>query len=138
MALEARVGSVVMFVTELDRSVSFYTEVLGLDVADRDATAALLISSDGVQLILRAMGSNAPHPLGAVGVQYVVWIAADEKDLDRIEQALRQRQAFRATRTMDEVSAVEGRDPDDIVVMATYPGPGQTAHHRLPLRIYGW
>jgi catechol 2,3-dioxygenase-like lactoylglutathione lyase family enzyme len=32
MALEARLGSVVMFVQELDRSVSFYTEVLGLDV----------------------------------------------------------------------------------------------------------
>lgn len=138
MALEAQVGSVVMFVQELDRSVSFYTEVLGLDVADRDSTAALLVSASGVQLILRAMGSSAPHPLGGVGVQYVVWTAPDQKELDRIEQVLRQRQAFRSTRTLDDVTGVEGSDPDDIVLMVTYPGAAQTARHRLSLRIYGW
>lgn len=138
MAREARLSSVVTFVQELDRSVNFYTEVLGLDVADRDATAALLISAAGTQLILRAMGSNAPHPLGGVGVQYVVWTVADRDDLDRCEQALKQRQAYRATRSMEGVSAIEGRDPDDLVVMVTYPGPDKAALHRLPLRIYGW
>jgi catechol-2,3-dioxygenase len=138
MALDAQLGSVVMFVQELERSVSFYTEVLGLDVADRDATAALLVSAGGVQLILRAMGSNAPHPLGAVGVQYVVWTTPDQKDLDRIEQALRDRQAFRATRNLDGMTAIEGRDPDDIVVMVSYPGPAEAPGHRLPLRVYGW
>ena len=138
MALEARLGSVVMFVAELDRSVSFYTEVLGLDVSDRDATAALLASSNGTQLILRAMGGNAPHPLGSVGVQYVIWTAASADDLDRCEQALRQRQAYRTTRTLEDVAAIEGRDPDDIVVIITYPGPDKSPAHRLPLRIYGW
>ena len=94
MAREARLSSVVTFVQELDRSVGFYTEVLGLDVADRDTTAALLVSETGTELILRAMGDNAPHPLGGVGVQYVVWTAADRDDLDRCEQVLKQRQAY--------------------------------------------
>ncbi|SRR6185437_13517069 len=139
MAREARLSSAVTFVQELDRSVSFYTEVLGMEVADRDATAALLISADGgAELILRAMGGNAPHPLGGVGVQYVIWTAAGPEDLDQCEQALRQRQAYRASRTMDGVTAIEGRDPDDIVVMITYPGPDKVPAHRLPLRIYGW
>lgn len=138
MALEARLGSVVMFVQELDRSVSFYTEVLGLDVADRDPTAALLVSAGGTELILRSMGGNAPHPLGGVGVQYVIWTAASQEDLDRCEQVLRQRQAYRTSRTMDDVTAIEGRDPDDIVVMITYPGADKRPAHRLPLRIYGW
>jgi catechol-2,3-dioxygenase len=138
MALEARLGSVVMFVQELDRSVSFYTDVLGLDVTDRDPTAALLTSAGGTQLILRAMGANAPHPLGGVGVQYVVWTAASREDLDRCEQALRQRQAHRTSRSLDDVTAIEGRDPDDIVVMVTYPGPDKSPAHHLPLRIYGW
>ena len=138
MAREARLSSVVTFVQQLDRSVSFYTEVLGLDVADRDTTAALLVSESGTELILRAMGGNAPHPLGGVGVQYVVWTAADQDELDRCEQALKQRQAYRASRTMEGVSAIEGRDPDDIVVMITYPGPDKMSEHRLPLRIYGW
>jgi len=71
MAHGARLDSVVMFVHDLDRSVSFYSDVLNLHVADRSATA------------------------------------------------------------------VEGRDPDDIVVMITYPGPDQAPLHELPVRIYG-
>jgi catechol-2,3-dioxygenase len=138
MANDAVLGSVVMFVHELDRSVAFYQDVLGLTVADSSTTAALLVSTAGSQLILRAMGSNAAHPLGGVGVQYVVWTAAGREDLDRCERALRRRLAHRETRTSEAVTAVEGRDPDDIVVMITYPGPDQLPAHRLPARIYGW
>jgi catechol 2,3-dioxygenase-like lactoylglutathione lyase family enzyme len=138
MARGARLGSVVMFVQSLDRSVGFYTDVLALEVADRSATAALLISADGSQLILRAMGSNAPHALGSVGVQYVTWTAAGEEDLDRCERVLRERSAYRDTRSSGGVTVVEGRDPDDLVLMITYPGPDQVPLHKLPLRIYGW
>ena len=56
MAEGARVGSVVMFVQDLDRSVAFYTDVLALEVADGSPTAALLSSAGGANLILRAMG----------------------------------------------------------------------------------
>jgi catechol 2,3-dioxygenase-like lactoylglutathione lyase family enzyme len=138
MAHDVRLGSVVIFVAELDRSVAFYQEILGLDVADRDPTAALLVCASGSHLILRSMGSNAPHPLGGLGVQYVTWTAEGKDDLDRIEAVLRQRSAYRDTRTHEGVTAVEGRDPDDIVVLVTYPGPGEVAQPRLPLRIYGW
>ncbi|HLQ54638.1 MAG TPA: VOC family protein [Streptosporangiaceae bacterium] len=138
MAHVARVNSVVMFVHDLDRSVSFYTDVLALDVTDRSATAALLTSGGGTQLILRAMGSNAAHSLGSVGVQYVVWTATGKEDLERCEQALKQRSAYRDTRADEQAMAVEGRDPDDIVVMIAYPGPDQAPLHELPARIYGW
>jgi catechol 2,3-dioxygenase-like lactoylglutathione lyase family enzyme len=137
MARDARLGSIVIFVRDLDRSVGFYTQLLGLDVADHDTTAALLVTGEGSQLILRAMGDNAPHPLGAIGAQYPVWTAADQDDLNRIEQVLKDRHAHISTRQDESVTAVEGRDPDDLVVMVTYPGPEQ-ARHRLPLRIYGW
>jgi len=40
----AQLGSAVMFVQQLDRSVSFYQDVLALQVADQSPTAALLIS----------------------------------------------------------------------------------------------
>ncbi len=138
MTRGARVDSVVIFVHDLDRSVSFYADVLALQVTDRSATAALLTSDDGTQLILRAMGSKAAHVLGGVGVQYVIWTAADKDDLGRSEQALRQRSAHRETRESGQATAVEGRDPDDIVVMITYPGPDQAPLHELPVRIYGW
>jgi catechol 2,3-dioxygenase-like lactoylglutathione lyase family enzyme len=134
----ARIGSVVTFVAELDRSVSFYTDVLGLRVADASPTAALLVSDDRSELVLRAMGSNATHALGSVGVQYVIWNAADKEDLDRCELALKQRSAHRDTRTDGNAVAVEGRDPDDITVVIVYPGASEQTAPKLPLRIYGW
>lgn len=138
MAHGARIGSVVMFVTQLDRSVSFYTDVLALRVADTSPTAALLVSGDGSRLILRAMGTNAGHALGSVGVQYVVWSAPDKQELERSELALKQRSAHRDTRSDGNTMAVEGRDPDDITVMISYPGPDEEAAPKLPPRIYGW
>ena len=138
MAYGARLDSVVMFVHDLDRSVSFYSDVLNLHVADRSATAALLIGAKRSQLILRAMGRGAEHALGGVGVQYVIWTADDADDLARCEKVLKDRSAWRDSRTTEHVTAVEGRDPDDIVVMITHPGPDQAPLHELPVRIYGW
>jgi len=43
----AQLGSAVMFVQQLDRSVSFYQDVLALQVADQRPTAALLTSPAG-------------------------------------------------------------------------------------------
>src|SRR6266702_490137 len=94
-------------------------------------------SAGGAGLILRAMGGAAPHPLGSVGVQYVVWTAAGEEDLARCERALAGRGAHRGTRSHDGVTLVEGRDPDDMVVMVSHPGPDQVPLRELPVRIYG-
>jgi catechol 2,3-dioxygenase-like lactoylglutathione lyase family enzyme len=138
MAQGNRLDSAVMFVQDLERSVSFYTAVLGLEVADRSPTAALLTSGHGSQLILRAMGSNAAHPLGGVGVQYLIWTAGGADDLSRGERLLRERTAHEETRSSEGVTVVEGRDPDGIVVMLVYPGPDQAPLHKLPVRIYGW
>jgi catechol 2,3-dioxygenase-like lactoylglutathione lyase family enzyme len=138
MAQGARIGSVVMFVRDLQTSADFYQDVLALEVADTSPTAVLLHNRDGTQLLLRAMGSGAAHALGSVGVQYIVWTAAGWEDLDRCERVLRQRAAHRETRRSGKVALVEGRDPDDLVLMIGYPGPDQVPLHEIPVRIYGW
>jgi catechol 2,3-dioxygenase-like lactoylglutathione lyase family enzyme len=138
MAKGTRIGSAVMFVQRLDRSVSFYRELLAMQVVDDSPTAALLVSPAGTQLILRAMGSNAAHALGGVGVQYVTWTADGKEDFERCERVLKAHSAHRDTRSSGGVMAVEGRDPDDTVVMITYPGPDEVPVHKLPVRIYGW
>jgi catechol 2,3-dioxygenase-like lactoylglutathione lyase family enzyme len=138
MAHGTRIGSAVMFVQQLDRSVDFYTELLAMQVADHSPTAALLVSPSGTQLFLRAMGSNASHPLGGVGLQYLIWTADGEEDFQRCERVLKARSAHRDTRSGEGVKLVEGHDPDDTVVMVTYPGPDEMPAHQLPLRIYGW
>ena len=138
MVQGVRLGAAVMYVRDLDTSVSFYRDVLALEVIDRDPTAALLGNAEGTQLILRAMGGTASHTLGTLGVQYVVWTAASHDDLDERERLLRERSAFRERRSTEEVTAVEGRDPDDIVLMIIYPGPEKAPLREVPARIYAW
>jgi catechol-2,3-dioxygenase len=134
----AQIGSAVMFVQQLERSVSFYSDILELKAADSSPTAALLVSESGSQLILRAMGSNAAHALGSVGVQYLVWMLPGPEHVERCERLLKERSAYVETRTHDSYIAVEGRDPDGIVLMVVYPGPDGGLPDTLPSRIYGW
>ncbi len=138
MAEGVRLSAAVVFVRNLEKSVNFYRELLGLDVADRSTTAALLTSADGSQLVLRQFGSNAPHPLGSIGVQYLMWSASSKEDLDRRAEILRRNSAYRETRKDDDVTVVEGRDPDDVPVMILYGGGDQALPGKLPTRIYAW
>ncbi len=138
MADGIRLSGAVMFVRNLDRSLIFYRELLGLQVTDRSSTAALLVNHDGSQLVLRAFGQNAPHALGSIGPQYLTWTTSSKDDLDQLAETLRRHSAYRETRTDGEVTVVEGRDPDDLVVMLIYAGPGSAPMPRLPARIYAW
>lgn len=132
-------SSAVVFVHQLDRSVAFYQELLGLDVHVRDDTAVLLVSPDGYQLYVRTLGDQAQHPIGSVGVQYVVWTAASEADLDRCERVLRELSLQQVTRrTTDGFCAVQGRDPDGVPVVVTFPGPQQSPRHEIVQSIYSW
>jgi catechol-2,3-dioxygenase len=133
-----RLSAAVVFVRHLDRSVMFYTEVLGLTVSDRSPTAVLLGEDSGPQLVLRAFGENATHPLGSLGVQYLIWMTDSREDLDRVEALLQQRSAYKETHTHGDAVTVEGRDPDDLVVMIGYRPPGQPALEGLPARVYAW
>ena len=137
MAKSARLSGAVMFVRNLERSVSFYSELLGLPVVDRSTTAALL-AGDGAELVLRAFGENAAHPLGSLGVQYPVWTIDSRDDLDRCADLLRQRSAYRETRTIGDMVTVEGRDPDDQVLMLRYLPAGKGGLREIPTRVYAW
>jgi catechol-2,3-dioxygenase len=138
VAENVRLSAAVMFVRNLEKSVRFYTEVLGLAVIDRSPTAVLLGEDGGPQLVLRAFGENATHSLGSVGVQYLIWMTGSREDLDHRTELLQQRSAYQETHQNGEAVTVEGRDPDDLVVMIGYRPPGQPAMHGLPARVYAW
>jgi catechol-2,3-dioxygenase len=135
MAEKLRLTGVVIFVRDLDRSVTFYRDVFELEVADSDSTAALLCAPDGTELILRATGMAASHPLGQLGVQYVVWAMPSREAMDRFERVLRQHSAYRETRVNGSTTLVEGHDPDDLVLMAMYTD-GEPPPRKLSARIY--
>lgn len=133
-----RLASGVMFVHDLDRSIAFYQELLKWNVTVHEDSVALLVGPHGYQLYLRSMGHRAVHPLGNVGIQYLMWTAEDEDDLSRCEQVLRE-QSSRVTRsTAEGFTIVEGHGPDDVPVMVTYPGPEEAPRHQILERIYRW
>lgn len=133
-----QLASAVMFVAELDRSVAFYRELLEWDVTIHNESVALLVNPDGYQLYLRTRGRRAQHPVGNIGVQYLIWTARDETDLLRCEEVLRKYSTQVTRQTVDGFNLVEGYGPDQVPVMVTYPGPEQAPRHEILQRIYGW
>jgi catechol-2,3-dioxygenase len=138
MAEGVRLRAAVVFVRNLDVSVPFYRELLDLEVVDTSPTATLLGSADGSQLALRAFGENAPRALGAIGVQYLTWSTSSKDDLDRRTEILRRHSAYRETRGDQDVTVVEGRDPDDIPIVIVYAQGNRPPMRELPVRIYAW
>jgi catechol 2,3-dioxygenase-like lactoylglutathione lyase family enzyme len=132
-----RLASVVMFVRELGRSVSFYCDLLALEVRVRDHTAALLVSADGFQLYLRSMGPGTQRPLGHVGIQYLIWTADGVEDLRRCEQLLA-RCGHVTSQTVNGITVVEGRGPDNVPIVVAYPGPDEAPSLEIPPRVYEW
>jgi catechol 2,3-dioxygenase-like lactoylglutathione lyase family enzyme len=133
-----RLASAVMFVRELEQSATFYTRLLGWAVVLRDYSAALLVSPDGSQLYLRSMGPNAHHPQGHVGIQYLIWTAEDAADLDRCERVLLEYSPHVTRTTGDGFTVLEGRGPDYVPILITYPGPDLAPRHQIMGRIYQW
>lgn len=133
-----RLASAVMFVSDLDTSVAFYCELLGLTVSVRDETAALLVSPNKNQLYLRGMGHRAQHPLGAIGIQYLIWSADDIDDLDRCERVLWLQSDHVTRNNSDGFEVVEGPGPDRVPIMIVYPGPDALARDQIIPRIYSY
>ncbi|WP_206318933.1 VOC family protein [Actinacidiphila epipremni] len=133
-----RLASVVLFVRDLDLSAGFYRDLLLMTETVRTTSAALLVGAGGAQLYLRVMGSGSEHPLGAIGVQYVIWTADGRADLERCERLLKERAAHLSSRETDGVTMVEGRDPDGLPVVITHPGPEGSARDEIMARIYAW
>lgn len=133
-----RLATAVMFVTDLDRSVDFYHELLGWDVALEDNTVALLVSPEGFQMYLHSRGPRAQHPLGQIGIQYLIWTARDEAELHRCLQVLQATSSHDVTTTIDGFTLVEGRDPDQVPILVTYPGPEDAPRHQIMRRAYAW
>ncbi|MEA9984901.1 MULTISPECIES: VOC family protein [Subtercola] len=127
-----------MFVKTLSRSVDFYTQLLQATVTARDTSAALLVSPGDYQLYLRELGSWAEHPLGAIGIQYLIWSADTLEDLRRCETLLRELSPHVTAQTVDGFDIVERPGPDGVPIVIEHPGPDQIPRDQIIPRIYAW
>ncbi|MBH0009432.1 VOC family protein [Salinibacterium sp. SWN1162] len=133
-----RLSSAVTFVSDLDRSVAFYCELLQVTCSLRSESAALLVGPDNYELYLRGKHAQPSRVLGSVGIQYLIWSADSMDELQRCEDVLRRESTHVRRERLDDYDVVEGRDPDHLAIMVVFPGPDESVRHSIIPRIYSW
>ena len=111
-------------VGELDRSLSFYRDVLALQVVWNDGALAVLHGhrAPADSLVLREIGKPASHHTGEAGVTRVLWRVGDPAELDGAEELLtRQQVPFQRHRDA-EVDGITMRDPDGLEIVLLWTG----------------
>jgi catechol 2,3-dioxygenase-like lactoylglutathione lyase family enzyme len=109
--------AVVISVRDLDRSSSFYQDVMSLSEVLREDQIVVLGSNlnPSFTLYLREAHRNAAHPGQALGVRAFSCDVGSFAELDRVEGRLRALNAFRDRHFLDEAEQFEmihGQDPD--------------------------
>ena len=116
----ARLNHAVLYVTDLERSVSFYEEALGFRNLGGPPGAAFLQaagSSNDHDLGLFAIGRQAsPSDAGrsTVGLYHLAWEVDTLDALEEITTRLTEAGAMVGATDHGTTKAVYGRDPDDI------------------------
>jgi catechol 2,3-dioxygenase-like lactoylglutathione lyase family enzyme len=115
--------SVYLQAGDLERSLSFYRDGLGLEVAWNDDTLAVLRGPDDAAstVVLREVSGGAKPDLGQTGVARIGWQVASSADLDRAEDRLaRHGVQYRRAEEADGGRIVT-HDPDGLDVILFQP-----------------
>ena len=133
----ARVASVVIRVSDVERSVNFYCDVFSCVVALRESDAALLLTPEGFQIYLYAKVPSRRPRASDTGVQYLMWATDSEADLQRITQRLQAYDAATYAYVENGVTFVEACEPDHGRVIVAYPGPALLPRELIAPRFRG-
>ncbi len=115
-----RLNHAVLFVRDVDRSVAFYTDVLGFRVVTAMPNAAFLQaegSSNDHDLGLFAIGAAAGNTTAGrstVGLYHLAWEVDTLSELQRIEARLRETRALAGASDHATTKALYAKDPDGI------------------------
>jgi catechol 2,3-dioxygenase-like lactoylglutathione lyase family enzyme len=114
-------------VSDLDRSIAFYQDVMSIQELRRDGALAILGSdlTDSLVFILREASRSAVHAgQQSLGLRTFSCNVASHAELDRVEQRLRSLDAFRDRRKIGDAAKFEilrGYDPDRLpMAFVTY------------------
>jgi catechol-2,3-dioxygenase len=110
-------------VRDLDRSVSFYQNALGLEVVWNDEKLAVLRGPDDTSdtVVLREIGESTRPPAGEAGVTRLFWRVADPADLDRTEERLSHHSVPYQRHREGEIRGISVHDPDGIDIAVVPP-----------------
>ena len=113
----AGIFGVYIQVSDLDRSLSFYSTVLALEPDWSDGTLAVMHSraESTDALVLREVGEGGGRrDLGEPGVTRVLWRARDSADLDRVEECLTSLEVSYQRHREESTDGITLRDPDGV------------------------
>lgn len=114
---DLRIGHVHLKVSDLDRAIGFYREVIGLEVTQRYGPSAAFLSAGGYHHHIglntwESRGGGAP-PVGHTGLYHVAFLYPDRPALGRaIARALDHGIALEGAADHGVSEAVYLRDPD--------------------------
>ena len=89
-----QLGHLVMRVRDLDRSLDFYTRIMGLTIMERSPGGTVFMSANtekSHELAIRAIGLDAPGPDSAqVGQAHMAWQMGSFEDLQELYLRLKE------------------------------------------------
>lgn len=113
-----RLNHAVLFVSDIDRAVAFYTNVLGFQIVTREPRmrAAFLRAADSTNhhdLGLFGLGAGAPGPeRGRAGLYHLAWQLDTLDELNEIRTALIDGGGYTGESSHGATLSVYGADPD--------------------------
>ena len=115
----ARLNHAVLYVSDLDRSVEFYTSAFGFEEIAREGGMMAFLRARGSDnhhdLALMSVGAGAPAPArGSTGLYHLAWQVARIEDLADAAQTLAARDALTGMSDHGATKSLYGRDPDGI------------------------
>ena len=118
MAIEAvRLNHAVLFVSDLERSLTFYQQAFGMEVMARErrANAAFLRlprSGNHHDLGLFGVGAQPPRPRGALGLYHLAWQVDTIDELEEARVTLAGLEALTGESSHGATKSLYGHDPD--------------------------
>ena len=118
MTIQAvRLNHAVLFVSDLERSVAFYTEAFGMEVMAREprANAAFLRlprSGNHHDLGLFGVGAQPRRPRGALGLYHLAWQVDTIEELAQARETLVGLGAWTGESSHGATKSIYGADPD--------------------------
>jgi catechol-2,3-dioxygenase len=118
MTIQAvRLNHAVLFVSDLERSVAFYTEAFGMEVMTSEprANAAFLRlprSGNHHDLGLFGVGAQPRRPRGALGLYHLAWQVDTIEELAQARETLVRLGAWTGESSHGATKSVYGADPD--------------------------
>ena len=111
-----KLNHAVLFVSDLEKSVDFYTKLFGFEVIAREGPMAFLRAKNSANhhdLGLMSLGPRAkPAPRGSTGLYHLAWQLGTIQELAEARNELAKAGAYTGESDHGATKSVYGADPD--------------------------